>query len=75
MQVLTEQTNELFEGTAGQIVRAMAASSWFHENKLEYMHGVADRLELWNGQVIRYDSPLSFLLGLEHAGLILIEQN
>lgn len=74
MKVLTDQTNEIFEGTPSQIVREMASSSFFEQNKLEYMEGVADRVKLWNGCVIRYDSPLSFLLGLEYAGLLLIEQ-
>lgn len=76
MIFVTTIDNAQFSGeTARDVVQDMASRAWFRsDTKCAYMRDVAERLEMFNGQVIRSSGPRMFLDDLSKAGLIKITE-
>lgn len=61
--------------TATEIVRDMMRRAWFAPScKVAYMREVADRIAMFNGQMVRHAGARVFLEDLQKAGLIKINR-
>ncbi len=51
-----------------KLVKALADE--LEQSKIEYMAGVARRCEIWDGSVLKYDCPKTFVEELVRVGVI-----
>lgn len=63
-----------YEGSAVEIVQAMKSDSWWYSDpKVEYMNGIAERMELQTGEPMTYTDPASFLRELSQREMLTID--
>lgn len=71
MITITIENGKQFKGRSySKVVSAMARSTWFKENKIQYMEGVAHRCKVWDGSEIKYRNPKEFIYELRRVGVV-----
>lgn len=55
-----------------EAVEKMKTSASLQDNKIEYMEGVAQRVQVYNGEIINYNTPEEFIKELHRAGIIVV---
>lgn len=71
MIIVTVENGKQFKGeTYSKVVKEMARSTWFEQNKLQYMEGVAHRCRVWDGSEIKYTTPKEFIYELLRVGVL-----